>query len=186
MKTFNWKTITVILTLIGLTLGIVPGVFSVTHAESPEPLVYPVIMANSTYEKLPSLLPPTLTFIPTYETNLAVKKLPVPTVPVKALPITQAPVDTAPVEKSMEAVLACIRKYEGGYTSVNAAGYYGAYQFAQGTWNSTAAASGRGDLVGLNPATVSPPDQDQMARELIGRRGLQPWPTPHRMCSQYL
>jgi len=79
-------------------------------------------------------------------------------------------------------VLACIRSIEGGYTSVNPAGYYGAYQFAQGTWNSTASAAGRADLIGKNPAEVAPADQDAMALALIARRGLSPWPTPNRVC----
>lgn len=81
-----------------------------------------------------------------------------------------------------EDILACIRSYEGGYTSVNPAGYYGAYQFTQGTWNSTASAAGRADLVGKNPAEVAPADQDAMAQALIARHGLSPWPTPNRMC----
>ena len=96
-------------------------------------------------------------------------------------PTSQNP-PNPPTPSNMAATLACIRSIEGGYTSVNPAGYYGAYQFAQGTWNSTASAAGRPDLVGVNPATVSPADQDAMAVNLISRRGLAPWPTPNRVC----
>jgi hypothetical protein len=177
MNKLFWTKISMALVSFSLLLGLVPNV----HAESPQAVVYPSVMANSTYEKMPSLLPPTFTLIPIIDTTLAEKKLPLPTVPMKALAVTQAPVqETTP--KSMEETLACIRSIEGGYTSVNPSGYYGAYQFAQGTWNSTASGAGRSDLVGVNPATASPADQDEMARQLIARRGLQPWPTPNRVC----
>lgn len=58
---------------------------------------------------------------------------------------------------------------DGGETN------YGAYQFTQGTWNSTAANAGRSDLVGVNPAHASPGDQDAMARQLLNDRGTEPW-----------
>src|SRR6476469_1746496 len=43
----------------------------------------------------------------------------------------------------------------------------GAYQFMPGTWNTNAAAAGRPDLVGVNPAAASPADQDAMAQHLL-------------------
>lgn len=64
----------------------------------------------------------------------------------------------------------------GGYSAVSPDGQYrGAYQFDQETWDSTAAQNGRGDLVGQDPATVSPTDQDDMALDLYERRGNAPW-----------
>ncbi|HEY7438539.1 MAG TPA: transglycosylase family protein [Acidimicrobiia bacterium] len=75
-------------------------------------------------------------------------------------------------------VLACIRHREsrGDYGAINpSSGTAGAYQFMPGTWNNTARSSGRGDLVGVNPANASPADQDAMARQLLATQGLGPW-----------
>jgi hypothetical protein len=55
--------------------------------------------------------------------------------------------------------------------------YYGAYQFGQPTWDETARAAGRGDLVGMRPSQASPADQDAMAVALYQRRGSSPWPS---------
>jgi hypothetical protein len=84
-----------------------------------------------------------------------------------------APVPTVPPDADL---LACIRSYEGGYTSVSADGTYrGAYQADEATW------AGYG---GYTYADEAPPDvQDAFARELLAERGLQPWPTPERMCA---
>jgi len=76
--------------------------------------------------------------------------------------------------------LACTRAHEsdtaGGYQAVSPDGVYrGAYQFDQTTWNSVADAVGRGDLVGANPAAVSPVDQDTLATALYELRGNAPW-----------
>ncbi|MFI5047301.1 MAG: transglycosylase family protein, partial [Acidimicrobiia bacterium] len=76
--------------------------------------------------------------------------------------------------------LACIRAHEsdsaGGYQAVSSGGAYrGAYQFAQSTWDNTAGAAGRADLVGADPASVSPADQDAMASYLYSQAGSQPW-----------
>jgi hypothetical protein len=76
--------------------------------------------------------------------------------------------------------LACTRAHEsdsgGGYAAVGGGGRYrGAYQFDQQTWNSNAAASGRTDLVGQDPAAVAPAVQDQVAADTYARRGSQPW-----------
>ncbi len=78
----------------------------------------------------------------------------------------------------VEAFLDCTRRIEstGNYNAVSPGGTYrGAYQFDQRTWDSNAAASGRHDLVGIDPANASQADQDQMARDLYARRGNQPW-----------
>jgi hypothetical protein len=76
--------------------------------------------------------------------------------------------------------LACTRAHEsdtaGGYRAVSPDGVYrGAYQFDQVTWNSVAASVGRSDLVGVNPASASEPDQDTLATALYEMRGNQPW-----------
>jgi hypothetical protein len=76
--------------------------------------------------------------------------------------------------------LACTRAHEsdgaGGYSAVSSGGTYrGAYQFDRSTWDSAAALAGRSDLVGLDPATVAPADQDLVAMALFHARGTQPW-----------
>jgi hypothetical protein len=64
----------------------------------------------------------------------------------------------------------------GNYGAVSSNGTYrGAWQFDQGTWNSNAAAAGRGDLVGADPASVDPASQDQVAQQTYNARGNQPW-----------
>jgi hypothetical protein len=76
--------------------------------------------------------------------------------------------------------LACTRAHEsdtaGGYAAVSPDGVYGgAYQFDQTTWNSVAESIGRGDLVGMNPASATASDQDTLATALYEMRGNQPW-----------
>jgi len=76
--------------------------------------------------------------------------------------------------------LACTRAHEsdtaGGYSAVSGGGRYrGAYQFDQQTWDSNAAAAGRPDLVGQDPAAVDPAAQDQVAASTYTLRGSQPW-----------
>jgi len=78
---------------------------------------------------------------------------------------------------SGDAFLACTRAHEssGNYSINTGNGYYGAYQFLQSTWNSTAAAAGRPDLVGVSPADAAPGDQDQLALFLYHQQGAGPW-----------
>jgi muramidase (phage lysozyme) len=75
--------------------------------------------------------------------------------------------------------LSCVRQREssGDYTVHNSqgSGASGAYQFMPGTWNSIAGATGRDDLVGVDPAAASPDDQDAMAAALYQQRGAAPW-----------
>jgi Transglycosylase-like domain len=68
------------------------------------------------------------------------------------------------------------RESSGDYGAVSSSGTYrGAYQYDQQTWDSNAAASGRTDLVGADPAAVDPASQDQIAADTYARRGNQPW-----------
>jgi len=75
--------------------------------------------------------------------------------------------------------LSCVRQRESGgnYGVYNSggSGAAGAYQFMPGTWNSIAASSGRGDLVGVDPAQAAPADQDAMAAALYAQQGSAPW-----------
>jgi Transglycosylase-like domain len=74
--------------------------------------------------------------------------------------------------------LECTKSIESGgdYGAVSSGGTYrGAYQFQQSTWNNTAASAGRDDLVGVDPATVAPTDQDAMASQLYSAQGNAPW-----------
>jgi len=65
---------------------------------------------------------------------------------------------------------------DGNYGAISPGGTYrGAWQFDQSTWDSNSGASGRSDLVGLDPATAAPADQDAIAHDLYQRRGNQPW-----------
>lgn len=74
--------------------------------------------------------------------------------------------------------LVCTRARESGgnYRAVNhSGGWYGAYQFAQSTWDVTAARAGREDLIGVNPIDASPYDQDELAWTLYQWQGNRPW-----------
>lgn len=88
-------------------------------------------------------------------------------------PTTPTPLDNP------DGFLACVRNRESGgiYTIYNSggSGAAGAYQFMPATWDSTAAHAGRPDLVGVDPATASPADQDAMAQELYAWQGTAPW-----------
>ncbi len=74
--------------------------------------------------------------------------------------------------------LSCVRQREsrGDYTVVNWKGpWYGAYQFAAGTWNATASHAGRPELIGVLPHRASPWDQDDLAWVLYQWQGKGPW-----------
>ena len=67
---------------------------------------------------------------------------------------------------TLNAIAAC--ESGGDPTAVNAAGYYGKYQFDVGTW---ASVGGSG-----NPAEASEEEQDYRAALLYSQSGSSPWP----------
>ncbi|HEX6116599.1 MAG TPA: transglycosylase family protein [Solirubrobacterales bacterium] len=69
-------------------------------------------------------------------------------------------------QSTLDAIAAC--ESGGDPTAVNAAGYYGKYQFDTGTW---ASVGGSG-----NPAEASEAEQDMRASMLYARAGSSPWP----------
>lgn len=74
-------------------------------------------------------------------------------------------------------ILSCIRYAESrdDYGITNSAGASGAYQFLQGTWDSTALHAGWPWLVGRLPASLDVETQDFMALHLMNWQGLAPW-----------
>lgn len=67
---------------------------------------------------------------------------------------------------TLESIAAC--ESGGDPTAVNAAGYYGKYQFDEPTW---ASVGGTG-----NPAEASEAEQNYRAALLYSRAGSSPWP----------
>jgi soluble lytic murein transglycosylase-like protein len=69
-------------------------------------------------------------------------------------------------QATLDAIASC--ESGGDPTAVNAAGYYGKYQFDLGTW---ASVGGSG-----NPADAPEAEQDYRAALLYSRAGSSPWP----------
>jgi hypothetical protein len=68
------------------------------------------------------------------------------------------------------------RESRNNYQAVNpTSGAGGAYQFHQATWDTSARAAHRGDLVGVHPSQASPGDQDELAFTLYATNGAVPW-----------
>jgi len=87
---------------------------------------------------------------------------------------TQAPADGDPTAAQWEVLRQC--ESSGNYSIVSANGRYrGAYQFSQATWDWIAGLD-HPSLVGIDPASAAPADQDAMALALWRRRGWSPWP----------
>ena len=107
------------------------------------------------------------------------------TTPPPAKPTPTAPVSVPPPPPSQPGVnphhddpfLVCTRSREsnGNYQVINPAGYYGAYQFSQPTWDVTASHAGSPQLIGVRPSAASPWDQDQLAWLLHQWQGNRPW-----------
>ncbi|MDW3217708.1 MAG: transglycosylase family protein [Acidimicrobiales bacterium] len=87
---------------------------------------------------------------------------------------TAAPGPGSPTAAQWEVLRQC--ESSGNYSIVSANGRYrGAYQFSQATWDWVAAMD-RPDLVGVDPASATPADQDALALSLWTRQGWRPWP----------
>jgi peptidoglycan hydrolase CwlO-like protein len=111
-----------------------------------------------------------------------------PASPAPAAPVTSAPVGTTgttgPVggggltDPALNPFLQCVVQAESGgnYQAVSPNGLYmGAFQFAQGTWNTAAQAAGLPYLVGVPPNEASKAEQDTVAVALYALDGEQPW-----------
>lgn len=100
---------------------------------------------------------------------------PAPPKPIQVRP--PAPPETGANPHHDDPFLVCTRTREsaGDYTAVNLAGYYGAYQFSQPTWDLTANHAGRPQLIGVRPDTASPWYQDELAWVLYQWQGKGPW-----------
>jgi soluble lytic murein transglycosylase-like protein len=79
---------------------------------------------------------------------------------------TPSPESVGVSQATLDAIAAC--ESGGDPTAVNAAGYYGKYQFDLGTW---ASLGGSG-----NPAEAPEAEQDYRAALLYSRAGSSPWP----------
>ncbi len=70
--------------------------------------------------------------------------------------------------------LSCVRNRESGGNygvyNTGGSGAAGAYQFLPGTWNSTAASAGRGDLVGVDPRRLLRPTRTRWPRRCTPSR----------------
>jgi LysM repeat protein len=77
---------------------------------------------------------------------------------------------TANYSAGAPGILARVRMRESGgnYADNTGNGYYGAYQFSLGTWESVGGS-------GL-PSNASPAEQDMRAQMLYSQRGCSPWP----------
>jgi hypothetical protein len=100
---------------------------------------------------------------------------PAPPAPVPVSP--PPPPETGQNPHHSDPFLVCTRTREssGDYSAVNLAGYYGAYQFGQSTWDVTANHAGSPQLIGVRPDQASAWDQDQLAWVLYEWLGNGPW-----------
>lgn len=64
--------------------------------------------------------------------------------------------------------------HDGGY-GADTGGYFGAYQYLPGTWNSAATHTGRPWLAGLLPTQVTDFEQDAVTLDYARLTGGQPW-----------
>ena len=100
--------------------------------------------------------------------------------PTTTIPADSTPAETGPTAEQWEALRFC--EATGDYGAVNPTGKYrGAYQFSRQTWDWIAGLY-HDNLVGVDPASAAPRDQDRMARALYDLRGRGQWP----VCGRYL
>ena len=90
---------------------------------------------------------------------------------------TSAPTTSA-TSRNVDDFFECIRWREsrGNYQAVNSTGtFMGAYQIYQGGWDTFAARIDRHDLIGVQPHTALPTDQDAVALAMYNELGAKPW-----------
>lgn len=93
-------------------------------------------------------------------------------------PATSATSSTSATSRSVDDFFECIRWREsrGDYTAVNPTKtFMGAYQIYQGGWDTFAARIDRHDLIGVQPHTALPTDQDAVALAMYNELGAKPW-----------
>jgi peptidoglycan hydrolase CwlO-like protein len=116
----------------------------------------------------------------------AARSVPAPSAaPAPAAPVTGTPTTTTGpaggaglTDPALNPFLQCVVQAESGgnYQAVSPNGLYmGAFQFAQGTWNTAAQAAGLPYLVGVPPNEASKAEQDTVAVALYALDGEQPW-----------
>jgi len=100
--------------------------------------------------------------------------------PTTTIPWDTEPHPDGPTDIQWEALRFC--EATGDYTAVSPTGKYrGAYQFSRQTWDWIAGLHYE-RLVGVDPASAAPVDQDRMAQALYDLRGRGQWP----VCGRYL
>jgi hypothetical protein len=82
--------------------------------------------------------------------------------------------------------LSCVREREshGTYDINTGNGYYGAYQYLPGTWNSAARATGHPELADGRPDLHSPSEQDAVTLGYAQQTGGSPWAGDLRYCGR--
>lgn len=154
------------------------GSFSITAAASVESAARPVSIARLNSAARPeSAIPDLGVDIDTATEPVDVTPVPeVAPVVADAVPSEPIPVVLPPGPSASQ--WAALRECESGgdYSITNPSGKYrGAYQFDRSTWNSVAERHAPA-LVGVDPASASPADQDWLAWALYSERGARPWP----------
>lgn len=122
---------------------------------------------------------------PESPTTTTTEPEPEPTTTTEAPPPTTEPPTVAPAAAPPGGGWEDLRQCESGgdYTAVQRGGPgRGAYQFDQPTWDGIARHLGRDDLVGVEPHTAAPADQDAAALRLYDESGRAPWP----YCGRYV
>lgn len=81
-----------------------------------------------------------------------------------------------------ERILACIRSYEGVYSTETGNGFHGGYQFVQSTWDGVVGRAGYPQWIGRRAGDAPAHVQDDAAWLLYTEQGFGPWPPASRYC----